>query len=121
MMVCAPNVYAPICINDSTLVIFASAMASGRKPSKLTINTCSNLGAGAGVIVGKGVSVGGGGVLLGVRLAVAVGTIIGGSGVAINPHENRKIVRRVKYKMRLIIFKMISPALAFSTRDVWRR
>jgi hypothetical protein len=121
IIVCAPNVYAPVCISDITLVIFAFAIASGRKPSKLTINTCSNLGAGVDVIVGRGVSVGGGGVLLGVRVAEAVGTIVGGRGVAVNPHDSRKIPRRVKSKMRRIIFKMISPASAFSTRDVWRR
>ena len=98
-MVCAPNVYAPVCISDNTLFIFASAIASGRKPSKLTINTCVNLGAGVGVIVGKGVSVGGGGVMLGVRVAVVVGTIVGG-GVALNPHESRKTASRVKVKIR---------------------
>jgi len=98
----------------------ASAIASGRKPSKLTISTCVNLGAGVDVIVGKGVSVGGGGVMLGVRVAVVVGTIVGG-GVALNPHESRKTASRVKVKIRRKIFKMISPASAFSTRDVWRR
>jgi len=72
------------------------------------------------VIVGKGVSVGGGGVMLGVRVAVVVGTIVGG-GVALNPHESRKTASRVKVKIRRKIFKMISPASAFSTRDVWRR
>ena len=101
MMVCAPNVYAPFCINDNTLFICAAAIASGRSPSKLTISTCSNLGAGVGVIVGRGVSVGGGGVLLGMRVAVVVGIIVGGGrGVAISPHENRKIVSRDKIKTR---------------------
>jgi hypothetical protein len=49
--------------------------------------------------------VGGGGVTLGVSVDVVVGIIIGvgGRGVAINPHDCRKINRRVKHKMRRVI------------------
>jgi len=74
-----------------------------------------------GVTVGKGVSVAGGGVLLGLGVAVGGAAVIGGRGVAMNPHDTRKIMRKVKCEMRRIIFRMISPASAFSTRDVWRR
>ena len=74
-----------------------------------------------GVTVGKGVSVTGGGVLLGLGVAVGGAAIVGGRGVAMNPHDSRKIPSRVKIKMRRIIFRMISPASAFSTRDVWQR
>jgi hypothetical protein len=70
------------------------------------------------VAVGRGVSVGGGGVLLGVRVAVVVGTTVGGRGVAINPHDSRKIMRRVKGKMRRIIFRMLYPISFFSNRRV---
>jgi hypothetical protein len=72
------------------------------------------------VAVGRGVSVGGGGVLLGVRVAVVVGTTVGGRGVAINPHDSRKIMRRVKGKMRRIIFRILFPVPAFSNRSVLR-
>jgi hypothetical protein len=34
---------------------------------------------------------------------VGGGTIVGGMGVAMNPHDDRKIMRRVKCKMRRII------------------
>ena len=109
---------APVCISESTLSIFAAAIASGRKPSKLTTSTCLNLGSGEEDAVGKGVSVGGGGVLLGMRVAVVVGTIVGGRGVAIVPHDSRKVMRKVKYKLRRIIFRLISPIVFFSDRDV---
>lgn len=66
-MVCAFNVYAPLCINDNTLTMFAAAIASGRSPSKLTINTREIAGVGVDVApaVGRGASAVGGGVLLG--------------------------------------------------------
>ena len=122
-MVCALSVYAPLCINAITLTMSASAMASGRSPSKVTINTREIFGVGVTVFVGiMTSSVAGGGVLLGTRVAVMMGgTAVGGGGEANDPHEDRKMPRRVKYKIRRIIFKMISPASAFSTRDVLRR
>ena len=121
-MVCALSVYAPLCINAITFVIFASAMASGRSPSKVTINTREIVGVGVAVFVGTITSsVAGGGVLLGTRVAMMGGAIVGGGGEANDPHEERKMPSRVKYKIRRIIFKMISPASAFSTRDVLRR
>jgi hypothetical protein len=104
MMVCAPKVYAPVCIRDKTLVIFDAVIASGRRPSKLTINTRWNLGAGVAVTVGRCVSVGGGrGVLTGLGVVVGSGTAVGGVGVERNPHESRKAPRRVKRKIRRII------------------
>jgi len=104
MMVCAPNVYAPVCISDSTLLIFASAIASGRKPSKLTINTRSNPGAGVDVIAGWGVSVAGSDlVLIGLGVAVGGRSIVGGVGVDRNPHDWRRIMSRVKSTLRRII------------------
>jgi hypothetical protein len=121
MIVCAFNVYDPLCINDSTLVIFASAIASGRNPSKLTINTREIGGVGVAVFVGTITSAAGGGVLLGTRVAICTGATVGGGGEANDPHEDRKMLRRVKYKKRRIIFRMISQASAFSTRDVSRR
>ena len=121
-MVCALSVYAPLCINAITFVIFASAMASGRSPSKVTINTREIFGVGVTVFVGTMTSSVAGGVLLGTRVAVMMGGIaVGGGGEANDPHEDRKMQMRVKYKIRRIIFKMISPASAFSTRDVLRR
>lgn len=99
MMVCALNVNAPFCIKLSRLTIFAAAIASGRKPSKLTIKTRSTLGKGVGVIVGKGVSVGGG-VLLGLGITNRVGASVGGGGEANDPQDGRKMMSRVKCKMR---------------------
>ena len=120
MIVCALSVYAPFCINAITFTMFAAAIASGRRPSKLTINTRALLGGGVDVAVGVIVSVGGGGVLLGLGVANCTGAITGGGGDANDPHDGRKIMRRVKNKMRRIIFRMISQASAFSTRDVLR-
>jgi len=103
MMVCAPKVYAPVCISDNTLTISASAIASGRKPSKLTINTRWNFGAGVDVAVGRGVAVGWSvGVLIGLGVVVGGGATVG-AGVAGDPHEDRKITNRVKSKARRVI------------------
>jgi hypothetical protein len=83
--------------------MLASAMASGRKPSKLTINT--RLKFGAGVPVGAGVSVaGGGGELLGLAVAVGAKTVVGGRGAANKPQDSMKNVRNVKFTRRLVIF-----------------
>jgi hypothetical protein len=122
MVVRAFNVYAPLCINAKTFTMFAASIASGRNPSKLTINTREIGGVGVNVIVGGGISVAGGGVLLETGVAVMMGgTTVGGGGEATDPHDDRKITRRVKYKIRRNIFRMISQASAFSTRDVLRR
>jgi hypothetical protein len=69
----ALRVYAPLCMKDITLTMFAAAMASGRSPSKLTISTRRLLGGGIGVMVGVGVAVAGGGVMVGARVCVSVG------------------------------------------------
>lgn len=106
MMVCAVRLYAPLCINASTLVIFAAAIASGRSPSKDTINTREMGGVGVDVIVGETVPLTGEGVLLGVRVAVGGGAIVGGGGEANDPHDCRKIKRGIKSRLRRIGFRM---------------
>jgi len=71
------------------------------------MSTLWNLGIGVGVTVGRGVSVGGGsGVLTGLGVVVGGGrgAVVGGTGVARNPHESRKITsRRFKDKVLRII------------------
>jgi hypothetical protein len=76
---------------------------------------------GVGVIVGRGVSVGGGrGVLIGLGVVVgAGGTIVGGTGVARKPHESRKITRRVKSRGSCFIQRVISKTVFLSTR--WQK
>ncbi len=110
MMVCALMLYAPRCMSDITFSIFASTMASGRKPSKLTINTRSDfgMGVGAGVIVGAGVSVGkGAGVLLGTGVSVRItGTATGGGTGANDPQACKRIANKVNIQIRLLIIKL---------------
>jgi len=77
--------------------MFAARIASGRSPSKLTINTRALFGGGVDVAVGVIVSVAGGGVLLGLGVANCVGALVGGGGEANDPHDDRKIMRRVKW------------------------
>ena len=120
MIVCALSVYALFCINAITFTMFAAKIASGRRPSKLTINTRALFGGGVDVIVGEGVSVAGGDVLLGLGVTNCVGAIAGGGRDVTDSHDDSRITRRVKCKMRRIIFRMISPALAFLTHDVLR-
>jgi hypothetical protein len=76
--------------------MFAASIASGRKPSKLTINTRSIFGKGSGVDVGGRVWVGGASEGLGVRVAVGMT----GAGVGASEAEGwqacRRIVKRVK-------------------------
>ena len=98
MIVCAVSVYAPVCINAITFVMFAASIASGRRPSKLTINTRVLFGGGVDVAVGVIVAAGGNGVLLGRGVANGVESIVGGGGDAMNPHEERINARRVKCK-----------------------
>ena len=105
-MVCALSVYAPLCIKDNTFTIFASAMASGRSPSKLTIKTREIGGVGVNVNVGENVAVAGGGVLLGTRVSVRGGATIGGGGEANDPHDCRKIIKRVNSQLRKMDFRM---------------
>jgi hypothetical protein len=108
MIVCAVSEYAPLCINAITFVIFASAIASGRRPSKLTIKTRSMGGAAVAVneIVGTrvSVSVAGSGVLLGVRVAVGRGSTIGGETDANDPHDCNKVMKRVKIQICRLMF-----------------
>lgn len=66
-MVCALREYALDCINAKRFVIGAFSIASGRRPSKLTIKTRLANGRGVGVTVA--VAVGRAGVALGVSLA----------------------------------------------------
>jgi hypothetical protein len=92
-------VYAPLCINAITFTIFASAIASGRRPSKLTIKTRSIGGTDVGVnmIAGVGISVAaGGGVLLAVKTAVGGESTVGGREETDDPQPCRKNARRVK-------------------------
>ncbi len=113
MIVCALSVYAPLCINAVTFTMSASAIASGRRPSKLTIKTRSMGGAGVGVNAGKAVSVADGGVLPGVRVAVGRETTIGGEEDAIDPHDCKRIVKSVKIQICRIMFGMILQSLFF--------
>ena len=105
MMVCALNVYAPVFINDNTLSILAAAIASGRNPSKLTINTRVLFGGGVDVTVGMGVAVYGNGVLLGMGVGNCAVTIAGGVGAANASQDDRKTTSRVRYKIRRIILR----------------
>ncbi len=105
-MVCALRVYAPLCMRDYTFFIFAAEMASGRSPSKLTIKTREIGGVGVNVSAGESVSVAGGGVLLGTRVAVRGGAIVGGGGEANDPHDCRKMTKRVKSQLRKTGFRM---------------
>src|SRR5258706_13347776 len=57
MIVCAVSEYAPLFMNDSTFTIFAFAIASGRKPSKLTISARATFGMGVDVRLGKAASI----------------------------------------------------------------
>lgn len=77
--VCAFIVYAPLCINAFTFSISAASMASGRKPSKVTMKTREMGWGGIGAWVGEGVS-GAGGIGLGVRVAVGMGGVAVGVG-----------------------------------------
>jgi len=95
MMVRALRVYAPLCIKVNTLTMFAAAIASGRRPSKLIINTRSLLGRGTGVIVGVDVSVGGGGVMVGVLVDVKVGAIVGVAVETDDPQASKKTRRTI--------------------------
>ena len=76
------------------------------------------------VSVGRDVSVGRAGgvlVLLGLGITVEAGAIVGGGGEANDPQLCRRMPRSRKMQTRRIMFRMISQASAFSTRDVWRR
>ena len=106
MMVCAFRVYAPLCISDWTLNISASAIASGRNPSKLTINTREIAGVKEKVNVGEGVSVAGGGVPLGTRVTTRGGATVGGVGEANDPHDCKKTITRVKSQLRKTGFRV---------------
>ena len=106
-MVCALSVYAPLCISASTFSMFASAIASGRKPSKVTINTRTIGGAGVNVVVGMGVSVSDGGVVLGVKVAIGGESFIGAEDEALVPHDCRNSMKRVKTQKCRIMFEMM--------------
>ena len=95
-MVCALNVYAPVCISDKTFFIFAFAIASGRRPSKLTINTRLTFGAGVDVNVGRIVSVDGGREVLGIRVPVGGGTIVGVGEDPNPPQLVKNAARQIK-------------------------
>ena len=106
IMVWALSMYAPLCIKDNTFTIFASAMASGRSPSKLTIKTREIGGVGVYVNVGERVLMAGGGVLLGTGVAVRGGAIVGGGGEANDPHDCKKTIKRVKSQLRKTGFRV---------------
>ena len=78
----------------------ASAIASGRRPSKVTINTREIAGAGVAVSAGVDGSAAAGGTLLGVRVAVRGGAVTSGVGEAPGPQLCRKIAKRVRIQMR---------------------
>jgi hypothetical protein len=95
MMVCAVNEYAPLFINDNTFTIFDFAIASGRRPSKLTINTRAAFGTGVDVIVGKAVSMGGIGVPVGPSIGMRTGASVGGGTETGDPQACKKIERSI--------------------------
>jgi hypothetical protein len=88
------------------LTIFASAIASGRSPSKDTINTREIGGVGVNVMVAGITSVGWSGVLLGTRVTACVGAIVGGKGEANDPQDCKKIIKRVKSQLRKTGFRV---------------
>ena len=112
-MVCALKVYDPLCIRDCTLVMSAFSMASGRRPSKLTINTRSACGAGIEVWVGINVSVGSGGALIGLAVVVGMESGSGAEVEAKSPQLERKKHSDVRIQRRRIMFRSFSQASAF--------
>ena len=72
-----------------TLIRLACAIASGLKPSKLTINTRLILGTGVGVTVGGNVAVAGGREVFGTKVSV-------GGGASVGVEEEAKGVQPVK-------------------------
>ena len=80
-------------------------MASGLSPSKLTINTRLTFGVGVTVSVGRGISIRGDSNVLGMRVCVGGGAMVGVGEEATNPQLCRN--RKVKIQILLNVFKTI--------------
>lgn len=81
-------------------------MASGRNPSKLTINTRLTFGAGVEVTVDGSVTVGGGSGVPGTRVCVGSGAIVGVESGANDPQLVKSDTSKVKSNIFLAILKL---------------